>query len=118
MVQNNLAASTAVLAQLEGDAEGLARAAEEFRRALRVYRRDRVPVNWAEVQVNLGELHCNLALMGGDSGLLSDAAVYTSAALQVFMTHDVARYRRYAEGLLEAIEACDRERLTSCRCGG
>lgn len=118
MVQNNLAASTAVLAQLEGDAEGLARAAEEFRRALRVYRRDRVPVNWAEVQVNLGELHCNLALMGGDPGLLSDAAAYTSAALQVFMTHDVARYRRYAEGLLEAIDACDRERLTSCRCGG
>lgn len=118
MVQNNLAASSAVLAQLEGDAQGLARAAEEFRRALRVYQRDRVPVNWAEVQVNLGELHCNLALMRGDPALLSDAAAYTSAALQVFMIHEVARYRRYAEALLAAIEACDRERLASCRCGG
>jgi len=118
MVQNNLAASSAVLAQLEGDADALARAAEEFRRAQRVYQRDRVPVNWAEVQVNLGELHCNLALLRDDAALLSDAAAYTNAALQVFMAHDVARYRRYAEGLLGAIEACDRERLASCRCGG
>jgi len=117
MVQNNIAASTAILAQLTDDPGGLARAAEAFRAAQRVYTRDRVPVNWAEVQVNLGELHCTLALLRGEGNLLDEAAVYTSTALQVFMTHGIARYQRYAERLLANIEACDREHLEGCRCG-
>lgn len=116
MVQNNLAASIATLAQLTGDAAELERAAETFVEAQRVYTRERVPVNWAEVEVNLGELHCNLGLMRDDAGLIDRAAVHTAAALQVFIEHGVTRYQRHAEGLLVALDACDREDLASCRC--
>ncbi|MCB1683137.1 MAG: hypothetical protein KDI31_01580 [Pseudomonadales bacterium] len=117
MVQNNIAASTATLAQLEGDPDLLTRAAEAFREAARVYTRDRVPVNWAEVEVNLGELTCNLALMRGEPALLDEAIVHVQAALEVFLEHGIARYQRHAEHLLANLDACDREAVVSCRCG-
>ncbi|MEZ5561136.1 MAG: hypothetical protein R3E86_21655 [Pseudomonadales bacterium] len=117
MVQNNLAASTAILAQLEGDANLLEQAAEAFAQAQRVYTRKRVPVNWAEVEVNLGELNCNLALMRDEPARLADAERHTQEALRVFIEHGVARYQRHAERLLAALDACDREDLSSCRCG-
>lgn len=118
MVQNNIAASTATLAELEGDAGLLARAADAFREAQRVYARDRVPVNWAEVEVNLGELTCNLARMRGEPALIAEAIGHTEAALEVFLEHGIARYQRHAEHLLANLDACDREDVTGCRCGG
>lgn len=117
MVQNNIAASTATLAQLEGDPDLLERAAAAFREAQRVYTREEVPVNWAEVEVNLGELHCNQALMRNDPNLLDEATAHTENALRVFMERGVARYQRYAERLLAALDGCDREDLATCACG-
>ena len=116
MVQNNIAASKAVLAQLEQNPEDLARAADAFHKAQQIYTRDRVPVNWAEAQMNLGELYCNLALLEQEPRKLEEATTYVESALEVFITRGVKHYQRYGEGLLAAIDACDRENLAGCKC--
>lgn len=118
MTQNNLAAATAILAQMEGDAAGLADAIDDFTAAQRVYTRARLPENWAEVELNLGELSCNLALMRAAPEEFDRARAYLDSALEVFIEKGNERYRRYAETLAASIEACDPARIDECVCGG
>lgn len=117
MVQNNLAASTAILAQMEGNATRLRQAIGSFRAAQAVYRRDRLPEKWAETELNLGELQCNLALLEGEAAPLDQAARHLDAALEVFIEKGHRRYQEYAEGLLRAVKTCDPENIGACACG-
>lgn len=118
MAQNNLAAANAVLAQMEGDADGLAGAAGEFALAQKVYTRDRLPEKWAEVELNLGELGCNLAILTRDARRFETALGHIDSAIEVFISTGNARYRRYAEGLAASINACEPGAIESCVCGG
>lgn len=118
MAQNNLAASTAVLAQLRNDADGLSEAIDDFAAAQRVYTRDRIPGNWAEVELNLGELHCNLAVMKRDPALFETATAHLDAALEVFIANGNARYQRYTENLAATVDVCERSDSGHCVCGG
>jgi len=115
MVQNNLAVATAILARLRDSPDDLANAISAFRQAQTVYTRDRLPGNWAEVEINLGELHCNLALLARDPAYLDAAAAHSEAALEVFIDKRNRRYQRYAEGLIDAISACSSD-LAACTC--
>lgn len=116
MVQNNLAASTAILAQMEGDASRLRQAIGSFRAAQTVYRRDRLPEKWAETELNLGELHCNLAILEEEESALDTAARHLEAALEVFIEKRHRRYQQYAENLLRTVNACERESISDCAC--
>lgn len=118
MAQNNLAAATAILAQFEGDADGLAMAIGDFSAAQTVYTRDRLPENWAEVELNLGELRCNLALLKQDPGEFERALTHLDASLEVFIDKGNERYRLYAENLASSIKACDANAIENCACGG
>jgi tetratricopeptide (TPR) repeat protein len=118
MAQNNLAAATAVLAQLRNDADGLSEAIDGFAAAQSVYTRDRLPGNWAEVELNLGELHCNLAVMKRDPALFDTATAHLDAALEVFIANGNARYQRYTEKLEASVDACAPSNIAECVCGG
>ncbi|MBI1366664.1 MAG: hypothetical protein GC153_12005 [Alphaproteobacteria bacterium] len=117
MAQNNLAAATAVLAQIDGDIEGLSSAIDAFTAAQTVYTRDRLPENWAEVELNRGELACNLAVLKGEPEELDRALAHLDSALEIFIETGNARYRQYAENLSTSINACARDHVQQCACG-
>ncbi len=117
MIQNNLAASSAILATLEGNPEKLADAEQAFRQAQTVYTRARLPLNWAEVEINLSELKCNMAVSLRQPVLLDDAVAHGEAALEVFTEKGHKRYARYASGLLKTLDICDRNTIADCTCG-
>ena len=116
MVQNNLAVSLAILAQLEGNPDQLAAAIDEFTKAQSVYTKDRFPANWAEVEINLGELNCNLAVLRKDAAYLNDAILHSEQALQVLMSKKLGRYQTYLEGLLKTYRACQDQDIAACSC--
>jgi hypothetical protein len=118
MAQNNLAAATAILAQMEGDADGLSGAVADFTAAQRVYRRETLPENWAEVELNLGELQCNLGVLKNDPGAFDVSLAHLDSALEVFIDKGNARYRRYAENLASSVRACQANGMEQCTCGG
>ncbi|MFC7048747.1 hypothetical protein [Emcibacter nanhaiensis] len=116
MVQNNLAVSLAILSQLEGKPDQLAAAIDEFSKAQTVYTRERFPANWAEVEINLGELNCNLAVLRRDAAYLEEAITHSEQALQVLMSKKLGRYQTYLEGLLKTYKACQQEDISKCSC--
>lgn len=118
MAQNNLAAATAILAQMESDVSGLGGAIHDFTAAQSVYRRETLPENWAEVELNLGELYCNLAVLNDDPSAFGSSLSHLDAALEVFIGKGNERYRRYAENLATSVKACQAGRAAACVCGG
>ncbi|MGH8274777.1 MAG: hypothetical protein ACRES9_11115 [Gammaproteobacteria bacterium] len=118
MAQNNLAISEAVLAQLQGDKTSLKVAIASFERAQTVYTKTALPVNWAMVEINLGELHCHLARNGDNPVAYDPAVAHTDQALEVFITKKITRYQHYAERQLAAVKACQAGDGSHCACGG
>ncbi len=116
MIQNNYAASTAVLAQLRDDKVGLKAAVREFKRAEIVYTRNRLPEQWAEVEINLGQLYCRIAQFGSDSVTYDQAVIHAENALEVFMQKEVMYYERYSQKELEGIRACRDGDSAHCAC--
>lgn len=117
MIQNNLAVSSAILVEMEGDTDKLGDAEHAFRQAQTVYTRDRLPLNWAEVEINLSELKCNLAVSSRQPSLLDDAVAHGEAALEVFTEKGHKRYARYVSSSLQTLNACDRSAIADCTCG-
>ncbi|MGA7966691.1 MAG: hypothetical protein WCB49_12565 [Gammaproteobacteria bacterium] len=118
MAQNNLAISEAMLAQLQTNKPNLEAAIEAFKQAQTVYTKKDLPVKWAMVETNLGELYCHLARFGHDRTAFAQAAEHTGEALEVFTIRKIARYRDYTERQLAGVKACAAENGRSCACGG
>ncbi|MGH8282588.1 MAG: hypothetical protein ACRESE_01925 [Gammaproteobacteria bacterium] len=116
--QNNLAISEAMLAQMQGDKPSLTSAIADFKQTQTVYTKETLPVNWAVIEVNLGELYCHLARLGDNRAAFDPAVAHTNRALEVFITRKVTRYRHYAEHQLAAVKACQAGKTRQCRCGG
>lgn len=118
MAQNNLAISEAMLAQLQTNKPNLEAAIESFKQAQTVYTKKDLPVKWAIVETNLGELYCHLARFGHDRTAFTQAAEHTGEALEVFTIRKISRYRDYAERQLAGVKACAAQNGRSCACGG
>lgn len=116
MVHNNLGASLAVQAQLKNDPDSLRAAIAGFEEAKKVYTRDRLPVNWAEVEGNLGELHCNLALMTRDPALLDESDARLDAALEIATDRGIQAYVSHWEGLAKRVQTCRLTTFADCEC--
>ena len=118
MAQNNLAISEAILAQLQGDNKSLAAAIFNFRQAQTVYTRNNLPVKWAVIEINLGELYCHLARTTGSRIDFESAVNHSDLALEVFINKKLDRYSSYARHQLAAIKACQAEHAGRCGCAG
>ncbi|MDN5864878.1 MAG: hypothetical protein L0I62_06635 [Gammaproteobacteria bacterium] len=118
MAQNNLAVSEAILAQMQSDKSNLTRAIAAFKKTQTVYTEQDLPMNWAMIETNLGELYCHLARIGSEGAAFEPALVHTGHALQVFTARKITRYRQYVERQLEAIEACRAGDTARCGCSG
>lgn len=116
MVQNNYAVTLAILGEMDASARQLNDAREAFEAAQSVYRRDSLPSNWAEVEINLAELSCHMARLEEDPALLDVASRHGEAALEIFILRGMQKYRRYTEALLQAVERCRSAGLGDCRC--
>ncbi|MHA7816572.1 MAG: hypothetical protein ACX93N_08860 [Pseudohaliea sp.] len=116
MVQNNLAVTEAILGDLEQSVDRLRAARSAFTAAQTVYSRDRLPAKWAEVEINLAELACNIHRLGGDERELDIATEHGEGALEVLNDRGIERYRRYTRALLGRIAACRAAGPGNCRC--
>lgn len=115
MAQNNLAISQAVLAQLQDDTASMHAAIGSFEQAQTVYTLDAVPVQWAMVEVNLGELYCRVAR--ASHGGFDSSVQHTGQALAVFIGKKMHRYQAYAQSQLDGVKACA-ARSAGCTCSG
>ena len=115
MVQNNLAVATAINATLRNEPEALAAAIEEFKAAQQGFRRDVYPAKWAEVEVNLGELNCNLARLKKDKAPIDTGLQHAEASLEQFIRFGVEAYAGYARTIISNLQAC-RADIASCKC--
>lgn len=116
MVQNNYAVTLAILGEMETNAQRLNEAREAFETAQQVYRRETLPANWAETEINLAELSCHIARVSDDPAELDTAAGHGEAALEILIVQGLHKYRRYTKSLLRAIESCQSNGLAECRC--
>jgi hypothetical protein len=115
MVQNNLAIATAINATLRNEPEALAAAIEEFQAAQLGFRSDVYPAKWAEVEVNLGELNCNLARLKRDKTPIDAGLQHAEASLEQFIRFGVDAYAGYARKVISNLQAC-RADITTCKC--
>jgi len=118
MIQNNYAVTLAILGEMTADARQLRAARSAFEDAQGVYRRDSLPANWAEVEINLSELSCHMARLEDNPALLDAALRHGESALEVLIERGIQKYRRYTEALLRAVERCRTGGLADCRCRG
>ncbi|MGE0030880.1 MAG: hypothetical protein AB7T20_07150 [Steroidobacteraceae bacterium] len=116
MIHNNLGASLAVQAQINGDADSLRAAIAGFEEAKKIYTRERLPVNWAEVEGNLGELHCNLARLTRDPALLDESDARLDRALEIVTARGIRAYVAHWEGVAGRVQNCRRTDFAVCTC--
>lgn len=116
MINNNLGAALAVQAQIKGDADSLRAAIIGFEEAKKVYTRERLPVNWAEVEGNLGELHCNLARLTKDPALLDESDAKLDRALEVVTPRGIRAYIDHWESVAKHVQTCRLTQFTNCSC--
>lgn len=115
MIQNNLAVSNAIKATFANEPAALEAAIAEFDRAKEAYRHDLYPAKWAEVEVNLGELHCNLARLKKDAAPIEPGLAHAEGALVEFMRFGVDAYANYARAVISNLQAC-RADVGACKC--
>lgn len=115
MIQNNLAVSNAIKATFANKPAALEAAITEFERAKEAYRHDLYPAKWAEVEVNLGELHCNLARLKKDAAPIDPGLAHAEGALAEFMRFGVDAYANYARAVIANLQTC-RADIAACNC--
>lgn len=115
MIQNNLAVATAIKATFANEPPALEAAIAEFDRAKEAYRHDLYPAKWAEVEVNLGELHCNLARLTKDAAPIDPGLAHAEGALAEFMRFGVDAYANYARAVIANLQTC-RADVAACKC--
>ena len=94
--------------QTLGDQSGqnapLQEAVTAYRDALKEYTRERVPLDWAATQNNLGNALSRLGEGTHDRAKLEEARKAVNAAFEVFMQAGQEHYRRYFEDRLREID--------------
>ncbi|HBS36075.1 MAG TPA: hypothetical protein DEA50_13515, partial [Parvularcula sp.] len=115
MIQNNLAVANAIKATFANKPAALEAAIAEFNRAEEAYRHDLYPAKWAEVEVNLGELHCNLARLTKDAAPIDPGLAHAEGALAEFMRFGVDAYANYARAVIANLQTC-RADVAACKC--
>ena len=75
-----------------------------YRAALQEYTRERVPLQWAMTQSNLGTALWTLGERTKDDAKLREARNAISAAFEVFMQAGQEQYRDYFEDRLREID--------------
>lgn len=116
MIQNNLAISHAILAEVNASPALSREALTQFNQAQQIFTVDAFEVNWAQVELNKAELTCKLALMEKTHERLHEATALAEAAQLVFIKHQIGGYQRYVEGLLDKIASCSSTDLERCKC--
>ncbi|MCA8902945.1 MAG: hypothetical protein KDA53_17030, partial [Hyphomonas sp.] len=92
-----------------GDDAALADAIAAYREALKEYTRERVPLDWAMTQNNLGNALATLGTRGDDNAL-RDAAICYRLALEEFTDARASAYHGVASRNLERTLALLKER--------
>lgn len=101
MIQNNLAVSYAIKAEISAEENAFLDALQAFHLAQLVYTATDYPANWAEVEINKAELNCKLAQKKKDHSLLTQSTQQAESALLVFKQQGLKHYETYARQLLE-----------------
>jgi tetratricopeptide (TPR) repeat protein len=87
-----------------GDNDALKEAVTAYREALKEYTRERVPLDWAMTQNNLGAA---LSTLGGRTGnrlKFAEARRAVEGAFEIFMQAGQEQYRGYFEDRLQEID--------------
>lgn len=116
MIQNNLAISHAILAELKSSPSLLSQALALFEQTQQTYTKEKFLLNWAQVELNKAELKCKLSLMSNDPSLLEEALESADAAELVFVQKQVPSYINYLANLKAKIIKCDTRQLSKCSC--
>jgi hypothetical protein len=93
-----------MLGERESSTKRLEDAVEAFHLALEEYTRDRVPLDWAATQNNLGRALRTLGERTHDRAKLEEARKAVNAAFEVVMHAGQEHRRRYFEDRLREID--------------
>ena len=102
---NDLAISLRTLGERDSDTVRLEQAVEAYQRALEERTQDRVPMNWAATQNNLGVVELAFFDKNGLSKHLDRAQDYADAAHGVFEAAGASHYLAVVQGQRDAITA-------------
>jgi hypothetical protein len=94
----------ATVPERESGTAHLEEAVAAYRLALQERTRERVPLQWATTQTNLGTAFLRLGERTHDRAKLEEARKAVNAAFEVFMQAGQEHYRPYFEDRLQAID--------------
>lgn len=104
MIQTGLGNVLALLGEGESSTKHLEQAVEAYRAALQERTRERVPLDWAQTQNNLGNALETVGVRTHDRAKLEEAQKAVSAAFEVFMQAGQEHHRHYFESRLREID--------------